>query len=129
MNATQTRPEHLFIASGDLHDTRQPDWASNPLRENYQYTHRDIDTVAKLKATLRNGRFAWPGGYPMYFLTSDGGCLSFDSVREEFSNIIDAIKSNCNNGWRVVACDINWEDNELVDNHSGELIEAAYSGD
>lgn len=130
MNTTQTKPEHLFIGcDGDLHDTRQPNWASHPLRENYSYTHNNIDTVAKLKATLRNGPYAWPGGYPMFFLTSDGGALSFDSVREELSNIIYAIKSHASDGWRVVGCDVNWEDSNLVDDHSGELIEAVYSDD
>ena len=91
-----------------------------------KYSFREITETWQLLATLRNGQFAWPGGYPMYFLTSDGGALSFASVREELASILPAIKEHMNDGWRVVACDVNWEDTELVDDHSGELIESAY---
>lgn len=122
-------PEHFFISSidGALHDTREPNWSCHSLRADYQRTFGHIRTVAQLKATLRNGPYAWPGGYPMYFVTSDGGALSFKTVREEFRSIADAIQSGDDNGWRVVGCDINYEDNDLYDTHTSERIESAYS--
>lgn len=106
-----------------LHDSRK---AYATIRPNYRFAHRDIKTVADLKATLRDGPYAWPGGYPMYFITSDGGALSFATVRAEFRNIADSIRRNIRDGWFVVACDINYEDGDLIDDHTGEKIEVAY---
>lgn len=125
-----TLPAHLFVSSSDgaLYDTRVPSWSSlPPLRANYSRGTREIGSAADLKAALRNGEFAWPGGYPLYFIASDGEALSFDSVREELRNVIDAIQSQDNSGWRVVACDINYEDGELFCAHSGERIPSAYA--
>lgn len=53
---------HFFIDScqGNLHDTRDPNWAKHPLRKNYARHHREIKTVADFKATLRGGQYAWP---------------------------------------------------------------------
>ena len=119
-------PEHLFVSVG-LYDTREPDWAGNPIRADYCQSHSRIETVSALKATLRAGSYAWPGGYPMYFVTSDGAALLFETVREELHNIIDSIRRGVDDGWRVVATDINWEDGDLVDDHTGERIESAYA--
>lgn len=124
------RPEHLFVSSADgsLYDTRNVGWTSlPPLRQNYCRTHSAIKSPADLKATLRNGPFAWPGGYPMFFLTSDGAALSFATVRKELRGILDSVASKRGDGWRVVACDINYEDSDLLDAHTGEKIESAYS--
>ena len=79
-----TCPNHLFLSDCDgcLYDTRDPEWSKNPpLRANYAIHCGSIKSVADLKATLRAGGFAWPGGYPLYFVTSDGGALSFATVR------------------------------------------------
>jgi hypothetical protein len=121
-------PDHLFVAGGgELYDCRVLRWnAKPPLRENYRHTHRNIATVADLKATLRAGSHAWPGGYPLYFVTSDGGVLSFETVRNEFENVRWSIKNKCGDGWLVVGCDVNWEDSELTDDHTGDKIESAY---
>lgn len=127
-----TRPAHLFVSScdGDLHDTRRPDWRRHPLRQSYSYTFARIDTAAQLKATLRAGAYAWPGGYPLYFITSDGAALSFAAVRRELRQVLQAIADNDTlSGWRVCACDINWEDSELTCDHTGKRIESAYGED
>lgn len=86
----------------------------------------DIKTVADFRKAIAHGPYAWPGGYPIYFITSDGAALSFKTAKKEKRNIISAIGDRRNDGWRVVAADINWEDNELYDEHTGEKIEAAY---
>ena len=97
------------------------------MRDDYRFTHANIDTTRQLLATLRNGKYAWPGGYPMYFLTSDGGALSFETVQAELASVVDSIRQYHSDGWRVIRCAINWEDAELTDDHSGELIESAYA--
>jgi len=123
------KPDHLFIAgNGDLFDTRREDWSNNPLRENYQYTFASIENTSRLLATLRNGAYAWPGGYPMYFITYDGGALSFASVKENLREIIGALRSgNRLCGWYIIGCEINYEDADLYCAHSNERIESAYA--
>ena len=82
-------------------------------------------TVADFQRDLAEP-YAWPGGYPRYFLCSDGEVLSFAAAKENEAVIVDAIADGDDSGWRVVACDINWEDTDMVCAHSGEPIESAY---
>lgn len=123
---------HFFISDcdGALHDTRQPNWSAKPLRANYKRHHADIKTTADYKATLRAGGFVWPGGYPLFLICADGGVLCFDCARKEARNVLDAIHcDDRHSGWRVVACDVNYEDQELNCDHCGERIAPAYGDD
>lgn len=124
--------QSYFFASeidGALYDTRRPDWSkAAPLRPVYCRTYSQIETTAQLRATLRAGAFARPGGYPLYFITADGAALSFDSVRENLREVLSAIARNDRRGgWRVEACAINWEEPDLFCEHSGARIESAYA--
>ena len=85
-------------------------------------------TSEQFTADLANP-YAWPGGYPRYFVTSDGAVLSFKSAKENAGLIVVSIDDNANDGWQVVGCDINWEDPELYCDDSGERIESAYAED
>lgn len=127
-NSTDTLPKHLFVGvEGDLYRTDVSGWSKNPpLRSNYCRTHGEIETAADLKATLRAGPYAWPGGCPLYFVTQDGAALSFKSARDAFPQIAWSIKHGISDGWRVVATDVNYEDTSLVDAATGEPIESAY---
>lgn len=120
--------DHLFTSDTDgaLHDTRDPNWSSTPLRAAYRRSHRNINTVSELKATLRAGGYAWPGGYPLYFITSDGAALSFEAVRNEFAQCVWSIANECDDGWRVVGCEINDEDHDLFCAHTNERIQSSY---
>ena len=86
----------------------------------------NINTVKDLKDAFINGPYAWPGGYPMYFITSDGAALSFSAAVENMELVEDSIETGSDDGWRIVAFDINWEDGELYCDHTNEKIEAAY---
>ena len=84
-------------------------------------------TLLEIKRALRSGPYAWPGGYPLYFITNDGAALSFKTVRAEWREIVSAHLANDRRcGWLIVACDVNWEDDRLTDDHTGERIESAY---
>ena len=85
-----------------------------------------IKTISEFRSALRYGQYAWPGCYPKYFITSDGAALSFDSARKNIRLILDSIHNDINDGWKIVAVEINYEDNELVCDHSSEIIESAY---
>lgn len=85
-----------------------------------------IQTISDFRRAMRAGSHAWPGGYPVYFITADGAALSFKAARECRREILDAITSdNRRGGWRIVAADIAWE-GPLHCDHTGEPIETAY---
>lgn len=84
-------------------------------------------TVKELKTQLRQGEFAWPGGYPLYFITTDGAALSFKAVRENLRSVFWSMKNKVNDGWQVCAVDVNWEDPTLFCDHTGERIPSAYA--
>ena len=86
----------------------------------------EIKTAKEFTKQLEGGAHAWPGGYPLYFITNDGAALSFDAAKENHELIAESIADDCNDGWQVIGCDVNWEDSELVCDHSGEKIESAY---
>ena len=83
-------------------------------------------TTKDIKRLLRSGQYAWPGGYPMFFITIDGAALSFESVCENWPLVCDSVRHDSDDGWRVIAADINWEDPNLRCEDTGELIEWAY---
>lgn len=123
-------PNHLFLCSdGALYDTRAADWSTaTPLRATYSRHVAEIETTADFKACLRAGAHAWPGGYPLYFVTADGAALSFESARENAREImLSLLSGDKQSGWHVVALETNWEDSELVCDHSGKRIESAYA--
>ena len=120
-------PNRLGIFEGSLWRAADPQkpFTQEVLRENYCKHHREIRSVADLKATIRAGKFTWPGGYPLYFYTSDGAPLSFEAVEENFSSITNSIRSKSNDGWRVIGCEVNYEDENLVCEHTGKKIKCA----
>lgn len=84
-------------------------------------------TTREFKDRLRAGPYAWPGGYPVYFVTSDGAALSFAAAKAEAKQIIWAIRNgDTRGGWHVAGADINWEDSDLTCDHTGARIESAY---
>lgn len=121
----------FFITSdGNLFDTSVKHWQFlPPLREKYSVACREINSVSDLKATIRRGSYTEYGSYPLYFITSDGVAVSFESVKQNFKSVVDSIKNQINDGWRVVGCDVNYEDDDLYCNHSGKKIASAYGGD
>ena len=86
-------------------------------------------TLLAIKQQLRAGKYAWPGGYPLYFVTSDGAALSFCAVRAEWRNVVAAhLTKDTRSGWHIAGADVNWEDGDLYCDHTGERIESAYAG-
>lgn len=97
--------------------------------EKTSFHHSRIETPAQFARTLNAGPYAWPGGYPLVFITHDCEVLSFDSARENARQVCASIREQANDGWRVVGCEVNWEDAELYCAHSGKRIESAYAAD
>jgi len=61
-------------------------------------------TTRELKRVIRD-KYAWPGGYELFGLTSDGGILCVDCMRKEWRQIVWSIKNNVSDGWKVVGVD------------------------
>lgn len=86
-----------------------------------------IANTRDLAAAFRNGPFSSIGGYPLFFLTSDGEALSHAAVRENYRAIAASTREGMHDGWCVVGHCVNWEDPELYCAHTGERIESAYA--
>lgn len=85
-------------------------------------------SVSDFNAQLAAGPYAWPGGYPVYFVTADGLALSFKSAQKNADLIRSAIADRDNTGgWRVAGAEVNWEDAQLYCADTGERIESAYA--
>jgi len=88
----------------------------------------EIKTVHDFRRAIRRGPYAWPGGYPLYFVLADGEALSFESAKRERREILEAMAGRgWGDLWTPVALEVNWENSSLKCVHSGESIPAAYS--
>jgi hypothetical protein len=93
----------------------------------------NINSIADFRAAIRQGPYAWPGGYSVYFEMADGEAMSFKAVKAERRRVLEALR-DCPKGyrdfdWLPLATDINWEDTELTCAHTGEKIPSAYGAD
>lgn len=89
-----------------------------------------ISNARDFARALRDGPYTPVGSYPIFFITHDGAAFSFATAWKERSNIVEALNSkDKSGGWYVVAADVNWEDADLIDDHSGNRIESAYAED
>lgn len=78
----------------------------------------------RLADQLSNSPYAWPGGYPLFAITSDGAALCKCCAKTERESIGTTTGSD---GWNVIALDVNWEDPSLYCYHCSERIESAYA--
>lgn len=115
-----TLPENLRIFKGDLWN------GSEVIRERYCWHYNRMKSLKHVKATLRAGGFTWPGFYPLYLITDDGGGLCFTCALKEWRQIVWDWQNKASTGWRVVACDVNYESDDLYCDHCSQRIESAY---
>jgi hypothetical protein len=95
---------------------------------------RQLTKGAKTMTNLHrddNGKlpaYAWPGGYPIYYLCADGGCLCPKCANgENGSEAYDgAYVPEQGKDWHLVAQDIHYEGAPLVCDHCAAIIESAY---
>lgn len=85
-----------------------------------------ISSINQFRAAVRHGPYAWPGGYPLFFICDDGAALCCNCVKSERRNILESIAHNQRDGWRVVGQDINQEDPSLTCENCNKPIESAY---
>ena len=78
-----------------------------------------------LKEAIRQP-YAWPGGYQLYLLMSDGEALCMKCARSEFRALLEAMRDNDNSGWRPEAVDIYWEGPPMNCAHCGREMVSEY---
>ncbi len=84
-------------------------------------------TTKDIKTALRNGPFAWPGGYPLYFLSHGGDVLCFGCVRSNFRSVVEHTKMGDRSAsWHLGACEVHWEGSPLECAECQCEIESAY---
>lgn len=89
------------------------------------YHHRVINDTRDLAHTIRAGRYAWPGGYEIIFVTEDGALATYDDVLSEYRNVFDSIHNDINDGYKVIGTTLMDEVTDgadLVTNWNGEII-------
>lgn len=71
--------------------------------------------------------WAWPGGYPIYYLAADNGIMCPDCANSEDCDPekLDA-DCPCDNQWRIVASNIHWEGGYIICENCSKGIESAY---
>lgn len=89
-----------------------------------------INSISDFRRAVRNGPYAWPGGYPLYWIMADGAAIAFDVARVSWEGrlMLEALRNpRANDQWLPIAVEANWEDAELFCDHTGERIPSAYA--
>lgn len=88
-----------------------------------------INSISDFRKAMRHGPYAWPGGYPVYFITDDRAAISFEGAKMARRDLLESIRDRDSRGYRVIAMDVNWEDSTLICDITNERIESAYGED
>ena len=64
--------------------------------------------------------YAWPGGYPIFYLTEDCGVLCPDCANTDGSTDTEDPQ------WKIVAQEIHWEGESLICDNCNAEVESAY---
>lgn len=71
--------------------------------------------------------YAWPGGYPLFYVTNDSGVLCQDCANMALKEGL--INDEYDPQWYIISYDINYEDTSLYCDHCSKTIESAYGDD
>jgi hypothetical protein len=81
-----------------------------------------MTTTLDVKRAIRD-KYAWPGGYELYLVCSDGGVLCTACGRKEWRSIAYAMHHNLSDGWRVagIGC-TDTDESDVTCDHCGRTI-------
>ena len=85
------------------------------------------EILSDVKNAIRHP-YAWPGGYPVYTVLTDGEVLCPDCAREEFRSIVASTKHGHGDEWAAYGTDVLWEGKYWC-GHCGKELESAYGED
>lgn len=86
----------------------------------------DRGAIELLKRVVRQP-YAWPGGYALIGLMSDGESVCAKCLRSEFKTILQATKERDRGGWQLVDVFVHWEGDSLYCAHCNAEIAPEYT--
>jgi hypothetical protein len=89
----------------------------------------EITNATNLASAFRQGGCTWPGGYPLYLLTSDGAVLCRQCFKTEYPLILESLRdTQTESGWHPAALLVLWEteDGPELCAHCSCELESAY---
>lgn len=93
------------------------------VRKDVAKHYREIDSINKLKSSLRAGEYTFPGSYRLFFYTEDGSVLSFESVLDNLQSIYYSMVHDIKDGWSIVGMgSVEEIDEDVYCDHSGDLL-------
>ena len=70
---------------------------------NWHTKTYDLNNPVHMARYIARNQYAWPGGYELCGVTSDGALLCSNCVKEEYVTIHHSTKHAYNDGWQIVA--------------------------
>ena len=83
------------------------------------------DIIGQVKRAIREP-YAWPGGYPIYTVMSDGELLCPECARENFRQIVADTNARYGGSWRAAGADIKYEGPDEQCAHCSKPLPSAY---
>lgn len=83
-------------------------------------------TLKALRAAIRSGFYAWPGGYQMLAVMSDGESLCCKCARENYRRISWSTRNHEQDGWGCEGVQIHWEGHPEYCVHCNAAIPSVY---
>jgi hypothetical protein len=68
--------------------------------------------------------YAWPGGYPLYYLLADSEVICPDCANQKNGSL--ASTDTDDEQWRIVGQEVHWEGMSMYCVHCNKEIESAY---
>lgn len=69
---------------------------------------KSSEIMRQVRNAIRNP-FAWPGGYPVYVVLSDGLKLCQDCARKEYRLISASTRNGLRDDWSALGAEVYWE--------------------
>jgi hypothetical protein len=85
-------------------------------------------SLQEIKQAIRD-KYAWPGGYPLFFITGQGDALSILGAKEIWRDIIQSYNHHRHCDSSIESIEINYEDPSLYCCVTNQRIESAYAED
>ena len=75
-------------------------------------------------------KWAWPGGYPIFYVAGDGGAFCPDCANgKNGSRASETPEAGEDPAWAICGQCVNYENYDLYCDHCGKRIESAYAED
>jgi hypothetical protein len=89
------------------------------------YKKMEIEIQNKIKTEHKLNIYAWPGGYPLFYITKDGGALCAKCANDNIELLSDPDDPQ----WYLMGYEVNYENEELICDNCAIKIDSAYGDD